>query len=332
MLRPLHTLLEAVRARDWNPSFIFVGDYVNRGPDSRGVIELLLSLRDAKFIRGNHDDIFDLVLHDQSYASHPEGADAVAAFKWFVQHGMTNTLVSYGIDQSEIEAAAKKPSLARLRNLLSAVPASHRNFIRQLPAVVEFDDLFVAHALWDIEVPDDFSSLPADPRLRHRILWGRYRGEEIRAPKNGVAPDISVIRRSTIIPRRSGSRAAVRRSSWSTPARAWGCAAGSRQSAPNPAPSSKAIPTARWCRRGRERSAAGALRRNWVRTISRSRCFSRRSRPTPATSPGSASRRGPNCIWFDRWDFFSTTAISAAAPWITGRACGTSFTMILRNS
>lgn len=183
MLRPLQTLLNAVRSRDWNPHFIFVGDYVNRGPDSRGVIELLLTLRDASFVRGNHDDIFDLVLHDQSFALHPDGSDALAAFRWFTQHGMTNTLVSYGLDQSEIESTAKKPSLPRLRKLLSGVPAAHRNFIRNLPPFIEFDDLFVIHAFWDIDAKDDFTSLSGDPRLRHRLLWGRYRGEELRARK-----------------------------------------------------------------------------------------------------------------------------------------------------
>jgi len=39
------------------------------------------------------------------------------------------------------------------------VPAAHRKFIRNLPAFVEFDDLFVAHAMWDIDTPDDFAAL-----------------------------------------------------------------------------------------------------------------------------------------------------------------------------
>lgn len=183
MLLPLQTLLDAVRARDWNPRFIFVGDYVNRGPDSRGVIDLLLSLRDASFVRGNHDDIFDLVLHDESYTVHPDGPDALAAFRWFTQHGLRNTLESYGVEATEIESALKKPNLPILRQLLSVVPATHRDFIRNLPAVIEFDDLFVAHAMWDIDRADDFAPLPRDPRLRHRILWGRYRKEEIRSAK-----------------------------------------------------------------------------------------------------------------------------------------------------
>ncbi len=50
---------------------MFVGAFVNRGPDSRGVIALLMSLPNARFVRGNHDDVFDQVLSGVSYAGEP---------------------------------------------------------------------------------------------------------------------------------------------------------------------------------------------------------------------------------------------------------------------
>ena len=183
MLRPLRTVLEAVRRRDWNPQFIFAGDYVNRGPDSRGVIDLLLSVPDALFVRGNHDDIFDLVLHDNCYICHDTGPDAISAFKWFSNHGLMSTLQSYGVDYAEMESVSNRPSLIGLRKLLAAVPASHRKFIQHLRPFVEFDDIFVAHAMWDLDSPDDFSGLESNAHLRHRLLWGRYRGDEVLARK-----------------------------------------------------------------------------------------------------------------------------------------------------
>ena len=82
MLRPLRSLVGHVTAKDPAAQFLFVGDYVNRGPDSRGVIDLLLSLQDegrAKFVRGNHDDIFDMVLSGQTYAYHPDARSPLAA-------------------------------------------------------------------------------------------------------------------------------------------------------------------------------------------------------------------------------------------------------------
>jgi diadenosine tetraphosphatase ApaH/serine/threonine PP2A family protein phosphatase len=184
MSRPLRTILDAVRRRDWNPRFIFVGDYVNRGPDSRGVIDLLLSLPDALFVRGNHDDIFDLVLRSDCYVCHDTGPDAVSAFKWFSNHGLMNTLQSYGLDYAEVESVARRPTLNRVRQLLAVVPGSHREFIQHLRPFVEFDDMFVVHAMWDRDTPDDFSGLEANARLRHRLLWGRYRGDEVSSPKH----------------------------------------------------------------------------------------------------------------------------------------------------
>lgn len=44
----------------WPDRFIFLGDYLDRGPDSRGVIDRLLRLaqeEECVFIRGNHEDL-----------------------------------------------------------------------------------------------------------------------------------------------------------------------------------------------------------------------------------------------------------------------------------
>jgi serine/threonine protein phosphatase 1 len=184
MLRPLETLLVSIRARDYNPKFIFAGDYVNRGPDSARVIDLLLSLDNATFLRGNHDDIFDLVLHGESYVQDEKMPDSLAAFRWFTQHGLRSTLTSYRIRPGDIDALLRKPNPQRLAQMLGAIPPAHRNFIRKLIPFVEFDDIFVAHALWDVAAPDDLAAtLEKDHRARHRLLWARYTGEEVAQQK-----------------------------------------------------------------------------------------------------------------------------------------------------
>jgi serine/threonine protein phosphatase 1 len=184
MLRPLETLLVAIRARDWNPKFIFAGDYVNRGPDAARVIDLLLTLDNAIFIRGNHDDIFDLVLHGECYVNDENGPDSLTAFRWFCQHGLRTTLASYRISPADMDSVMRRPNPQRLANMLSVVPTSHRQFIRSLVPFAEFDDCFVAHAMWDIASPDELpATLAADNRARHRLLWGRYSLEEIQKPK-----------------------------------------------------------------------------------------------------------------------------------------------------
>src|SRR5438128_3922308 len=103
MLRPLEALVEAVEKADAKRQLLFVGDYVNRGPDSKGVIDLLLSLNGAKFVRGNHDDIFDQVLNGKSYAGNASNGDRMVAFQWFMEHGLDTTFTSYGVDYSILE-------------------------------------------------------------------------------------------------------------------------------------------------------------------------------------------------------------------------------------
>ena len=77
----LRALLDSVHKLDPSPRFYFVDDYVNRGPDSRGVIDLLLTLRDARFCRGNHDDIFDMVLTGESFAPNAAMGQRTVAFR-----------------------------------------------------------------------------------------------------------------------------------------------------------------------------------------------------------------------------------------------------------
>ena len=48
MVKPLEALIRAVEQHDKERQLMFVGDYVNRGPHSKEVIDLLLSLKEAR--------------------------------------------------------------------------------------------------------------------------------------------------------------------------------------------------------------------------------------------------------------------------------------------
>jgi diadenosine tetraphosphatase ApaH/serine/threonine PP2A family protein phosphatase len=187
MLRSLEALLDAIGKCDRDPQYLFVGDYVNRGPDSAGVIRLLLTLPKARFCRGNHDDVFDQVLHDSNYALHPELIDPVGAFVTFMKYGLDSTLRSYGFDNGELEDMARRPSQQRLERIRQSVPVSHKRFIRGLPPVIEEFDLFVAHAMLHPEVPSDspdlITRLRGNPNIRRSIIWGRFTSDQVVARK-----------------------------------------------------------------------------------------------------------------------------------------------------
>jgi hypothetical protein len=187
MFAPLQALLRAIGQADPSPEFVFAGDYVNRGPQSREVISMLLTLDNARFLRGNHDDVFDLVLNGVSYAPHPDARDPRVAFKWFMEHGLDKTLMSYGVSAEAIHSLARHPSIDGIERMTEAVPQSHREFIRSLAPAVEHDDWFVVHAHWDIhsetKSPGIIERLIDEPALRHQTIWGRFSDEDIPRPK-----------------------------------------------------------------------------------------------------------------------------------------------------
>jgi calcineurin-like phosphoesterase family protein len=187
MLRPLEGLIDAVNQLDSSPQWMFVGDYVNRGPDARGVLELLLKIPSARFCRGNHDDILDLILSGESYAEQSGRINREVAFRWFMEHGLADTLASYGISGSQIAKALERPTEAELDFLISPIPQAHRDFLRGLEPVIQEPDLFVAHAKWDVQRSDTepslMESMETDHELRRIAIWGRFTYEELDQPK-----------------------------------------------------------------------------------------------------------------------------------------------------
>src|SRR5689334_4416759 len=143
MLRALEALLAEISRVDRQSVLYFVGDYVNRGKDSRGAIDLLLSLTNARFIRGNHDDVFDQILHGMSYAENPSRGDRFLAFQWFLEHGLFDTLTSYGATQDMIYRVITRRSREALAEVTDVIPPAHKQFIRNLPVYIEDGDLFV---------------------------------------------------------------------------------------------------------------------------------------------------------------------------------------------
>lgn len=137
------------QALDWihqdggaDAEIVFLGDMVDRGPDSRRVIERLMAAQVAgrpwTVIKGNHDRMFsrflsDGVIHDSRMKSE---------LSWLNQRlgGMT-TLESYGLDDAS--EAALDASLIAARE---AVPKEHLSFLQNLPVFTERDDLLFVHA------------------------------------------------------------------------------------------------------------------------------------------------------------------------------------------
>lgn len=188
MLKPLQTLLSEIARLDPRPLLYFVGDYVNRGPDTRGVIDLLLKLQNARFVRGNHDDMLDQIIHGEGYADNPSGGDRYLAFQWFLEHGLLQTLRSYGVNDEQIARVIVRRKPDAMRPIIELFPPEHRQFIHNLQAYIEDEDLFVVHGRWPLREktgPHQILGKPhPPPRLRHELLWARFSEADLHRPKS----------------------------------------------------------------------------------------------------------------------------------------------------
>jgi len=95
---------------------VFLGDYIDRGPDSRGVVSYLLDLQQDSsyefvFLKGNHEDM--LLSYLGLAGQHGE---------MFFYNGGQATLVSYGLSSRDLSSQA----------VFAAMPAGHIEFFQAL--------------------------------------------------------------------------------------------------------------------------------------------------------------------------------------------------------
>ena len=131
---------------------VFLGDYVDRGPDSRGVISTLISLDvpglEIICLKGNHEAVMLSILDDPSI------------FSEWLRHGGVATLNSYGITA---DLNAEPDVLEGIRQVFCEnFPKEHRAFLEKLPTYHHRAPLFFVHAGVDPKKPlslqdeDDF--------------------------------------------------------------------------------------------------------------------------------------------------------------------------------
>lgn len=136
---------------------IFVGDYVDRGPDSRRVVEILLDQRpesfQASFLKGNHEALLLDFL-----------ADAARLRAWRINGGDA-TMLSYDVDVAGLEQAKASPEHWRAA-WKDALPQSHRSFFEALELQMSFGDYLFVHA-------GVLPGVPLDAQHEDDLLWIR---------------------------------------------------------------------------------------------------------------------------------------------------------------
>jgi serine/threonine protein phosphatase 1 len=114
---------------------IFLGDLVDRGPDSVGVIERLIALgetRPVRYLMGNHEEVFLRAI----------GGD-LRALRFLIRIGGRETLLSYGISEDEYRGLDYDGLLTLLQE---RVPPTHVAFLSAFENWIEVGDYLFVHA------------------------------------------------------------------------------------------------------------------------------------------------------------------------------------------
>lgn len=153
-------LIEADGGRE--ARVVLVGDYIDRGPDSRGVVDYLMRATSAGrpwvMLKGNHDRYLVRFLSEMRVRD----PRTTSGLHWMNPRlGGDKTLASYGIEAHEDMPMELVQEAAR-----AAVPQSHVDFLDSLPLTHRMADKLFVHA--GIK-PD----VPLDKQEEDDLLWIR---------------------------------------------------------------------------------------------------------------------------------------------------------------
>lgn len=140
-------------------TFIVLGDFVDRGPDSRAIIDLLMqgpSLPNWRWIvlKGNHEDIMWQVIN------------GFAPLRWWLRNGGGATLQSYGYREGDLLRPSK-------------IPQGHIDWLAALPVYHLTETHAFVHAGFDPERPieeqdDEHMMWKYDPTEGDYSFEGRH--------------------------------------------------------------------------------------------------------------------------------------------------------------
>ena len=115
---------------------VYLGDYIDRGEQSRQVIDILLSDPtpgfESVFLQGNHENAM------LSFIEFPEASASWLSF------GGRETLNSYGIPLAHIPGDSEVPGLAR--QLVNNLPDTHREFLKNCSDSWRCGSYYFVHA------------------------------------------------------------------------------------------------------------------------------------------------------------------------------------------
>ncbi len=140
----LMELLDRIGGDDWrrkqrdDTTLVLLGDYIDRGPNSREVIDFIIKLREqwpsVTCLMGNHEQVFQMAIQGDEQA-----------VRFFTRQGVggRETLMSYGARADELD----RMSATELWEWIDqAVPQAHKDFLASLNSMAIIGDYAFVHA------------------------------------------------------------------------------------------------------------------------------------------------------------------------------------------
>ena len=142
-------------------TLVFLGDYIDRGPDSKGVVDRLLEgfspQYETVFLKGNHEALLLSFLEDPA-----------SGLNW-LRNGGDAALLSYGVPLDTLQQAfwsGQKGVAEAARQFRALLPQPHLDFYESLRLSCRLGDFFFAHA-------GVRPGKPLDQQSEEDLLWIR---------------------------------------------------------------------------------------------------------------------------------------------------------------
>jgi serine/threonine protein phosphatase 1 len=147
-LKTLTRLLEYGIQLTRDDTLYAVGDFIDRGPDSRGVLDYISKLIKDGFrikpVRGNHEEMLLESLTDPGII-----------MSW-IYNGAESTLQSFGLN----------PGIILTSDTVHEIPKKYVSQLEKLPYFIELDDYLIVHAGFNFFIDDPLTDT-------HAMIWSR---------------------------------------------------------------------------------------------------------------------------------------------------------------
>ena len=149
-LRTFMAMVEEDIALNRGDELYLLGDYIDRGPDPKGVLDYIMDLQQKGYqvfpLMGNHEDmLLSATLGDDE-------------FDLWCYNGAGSTLMSFGVSEDDI--------MTQDYHLAYRVPQPYREYLIRLKYFYSLEDYILVHAGIDFSGERPFLD-------RHAMLWSR---------------------------------------------------------------------------------------------------------------------------------------------------------------